>query len=67
VLPVLDELGNRLDEGRSREFTQLGELILGIDALGQHGCDEPALRRGVRLAWDHELDYARRRAEFGQP
>src|SRR5262249_36456873 len=47
---VLDELADRRDERRLRELTQLGQLHLGIDSLGQHGGDEPALRRGVRLA-----------------
>ena len=61
---MLDEVPDRLDKRRSRELSQLTELSLGIDSLGQHGCDKPALQRGVRLAWDHELDYARRRAEF---
>ena len=60
---VLDQLADRLDECRAREFTQLSQLRLGIDPLGQHGGDEPALRRGVRLAWDHVPDYARLRAE----
>jgi len=65
--PVLDELADWLDEGGAREFPQLGQLQLGIDSLGQHGGDEPALQRGVRLEWDHTTDYAGRRAEFGQP
>ena len=51
--PVLDELTDRLDERRVRELTQLGQLTLGIDSLGQHRGDEPALERGVRLALGH--------------
>src|SRR5439155_12156185 len=57
---VLDHLSDGFDEGRSRKLTQLGELRFGIDSLGQHGGDEPALRRGIRLAWDHTTDYAGR-------
>ena len=64
---MLDELADRLDEGRAREFSQLGQLQLGIDSLGQHGGDEPALQRGVRLAWDHTADYAGREALFAKP
>ncbi|MEN3313327.1 MAG: N-succinyldiaminopimelate aminotransferase [Actinomycetota bacterium] len=51
--PVLDELPDRLDEGCVRELTQLGQLPHGIDSLGQHRDDEPALERGVRLALGH--------------
>jgi hypothetical protein len=50
---VLDELADRFDERRSRQFPELCQLVVGIDSRGQHGNDEPALRRGVRLAWDH--------------
>ena len=50
---VLDELADRLDEGGVRELSQLRQLVLGIDTLSQHGDDEPALERGVRLALDH--------------
>jgi hypothetical protein len=50
----LDELADGLDESRARELTQLAELCLGVDSLGQHGDDEPALERGVRLVLDHD-------------
>ena len=36
-----------------RELSQLGELVFGVHALSQHGDDEPALQRGVRLAVGH--------------
>ncbi len=51
--PVLDGRPDRLDERRARKLPQLGQLVVRIDSLGQHGCDEPALQRGIRLAWDH--------------
>ncbi len=50
---MLDQLADRLHESSPCELTQLGQLRVGIDSLGQHGGDEPALQRGVRLAWDH--------------
>src|SRR6266498_177691 len=52
---VLDQRPDRLDERGSRELPQLGQLVLGIDSLSQHGGDEPTLQRGVRLALDHDL------------
>ena len=50
---MLDDLPDGLDEGSAREFSQLAQLRLGVDSLGQHGCDEPPLECGVRPAWDH--------------
>src|SRR6266540_1870919 len=52
---MLDQRPDRLDERGSRELPQLGQLVLGIDSLSQHGGDEPTLQRGVRLALDHDL------------
>ncbi len=37
--------------GRARELLDLGELLGGIDALGEHCEDEPALR--LRGTWNH--------------
>jgi len=54
TLAVLDDRSDRLDERRARKLVQLGQLVVGIDSLGQHRCDQPALQRGIRLAWDHE-------------
>jgi N-succinyldiaminopimelate aminotransferase len=51
--PVLHQLADRLDEGCIRELAQLGQLLLCVHSLGQHGHDEPALERGVRLALAH--------------
>ena len=45
-LPVLDELGHRLDSRRPRELAQLGEN--GVDAFGRRGEHEPALGLGTR-------------------
>jgi succinyldiaminopimelate transaminase len=55
--PVLDDLADRFDEGGMRKLSQLGQLVVRIDSLGQHGCDEPALQRGIRLACDHDHHY----------
>jgi succinyldiaminopimelate transaminase len=52
--PMLDELPDRLDESGSPELAQLAELRLRIDPLCQHGDDERALERGVRLALAHD-------------
>ena len=56
---MLDDLSDRLDERCARELPQLVQLVLGVGSLSQHGGDEPTLQRGVRLALDHGLDYAR--------
>jgi succinyl-diaminopimelate desuccinylase len=50
---VLDGLADGLDEGCARKLPQLRQLVVGIDSLGQHCCDEPALQRGLRLAGNH--------------
>ena len=56
-LAVLDEPGDGLDAGRPGELLELGELAVWIDALRQHGKDEPALgleaRRGIGLSHRH--------------
>src|SRR5205807_2425664 len=56
--PMLDERPDRLDERGARELSQLGQLTLRIHSLSQHRGDEPTLQRGVRLALDHDLNYA---------
>src|SRR6185503_7610108 len=61
--PMLHELVDRLDERCPGEPSKLGQLGFGVDSLGQHGDDEPTLERGVRLALDHETDYAANWAE----
>ena len=48
---VLDRPADRDHSGRARELLDLGELLGGIDALGQHCEDEPALR--LRGTWNH--------------
>src|SRR5207248_2677768 len=62
ALAVLDELRDGLDACGSRQLAQLGELVVRIHALRQHGEDEPALglaaRRRFRLTRCHGPDYA---------
>ena len=57
ALAVLDDLGDRLDAGGARELLQLGELLLGVDPLGEHRDGEPTLGsrpgRGIGLASSH--------------
>jgi hypothetical protein len=54
---VLDETRDGLDARGARELFELLELLVGIDALREHGKDEPALgleaRRGIGLTWRH--------------
>jgi len=45
---VLHHRPERLDAGRAGELLELGQLVLGGDALGQHRDDEPALGLGAR-------------------
>src|SRR5205823_6939900 len=62
TLPVLDELRDRLDARSASELAELRQLVVGIDALGQHREDEPALglaaRRRFRLTRCHGPNYA---------
>ena len=57
--PMLDETGDRLDACRARELVELRELVVRVDALREHGKDEPALgletRRGIRPSRRHVL------------
>ena len=48
---VLDDGADRLDAGRPGELADLGELLLRVDPLAQHGENEAAL--GLRGTWDH--------------
>src|SRR3954465_14267830 len=68
-LPVLRQLADRLDSGRARELTELGEPLLGLDALRQDCENESALRRGagrrIGLAMGHRPDYAAGRQNPG--
>ncbi len=48
---VLHDGADRLDAGRPRELAHLGELLVGVDPLAQHGEDEAAL--GLRGTWNH--------------
>ena len=66
ALPMLYDLTNGLDERGACEFSQLAQLVLGVDSLSQHGGDEPTLQRGVRLALDHDCNYGAR-CSFPQP
>jgi len=54
---VLDEARDGLDTCRTRKLFELRELVVGIDALREHGQDEPALgleaRRGIGLTRRH--------------
>ena len=57
MLTVLDDARHRLDPRGARELFELGELVVRIDALPEHGKDEPALRleagRGIGLSVRH--------------
>ena len=57
MLAVLDEPRHGLDARGARELLELCELAVGIDALREHGQDEPALglraRRGIGLSDRH--------------
>jgi succinyl-diaminopimelate desuccinylase len=57
MLAVLDEPRHGLDARSARELLELCELAVGIDALREHGQDEPALglraRRGIGLSDRH--------------
>ena len=54
---VLDDACDRLDAGGARELLELGQLVVRVDALAEHGEDEPALglgaRRGIGLSHCH--------------
>ncbi|HZT45845.1 MAG TPA: succinyl-diaminopimelate desuccinylase [Gaiellaceae bacterium] len=54
---MLDEPADRLDTGRARELDELGELVVCVHSLPEHGEDEPALgleaRNGVGLSHRH--------------
>ena len=62
MLPLLHEVADRLDARRASELAQLGELVLGVGALGQHREEVPALgldaRGRVGLTRRHEADCA---------
>ena len=45
---VLDELADGLDARGARELAELAELLLGVDALREHGEQEAPLRLGAR-------------------
>jgi len=49
---MLDDRSDRLDPGRPGELADLGELVVRIDPLAQHGENEAALR--LRFTWDHQ-------------
>ena len=44
--PVLDDPADGLDARRPRELLELGELVVGVDPLREHGEEEPALGLG---------------------
>ena len=48
---MLDDGSDRLDPGRAGELADLGELVVRIDPLAQHGENEAAL--GLRGTWNH--------------
>jgi succinyl-diaminopimelate desuccinylase len=54
---MLDEPGHGLNPGGAGQLLELRELAVGIDALREHGQDEPALglraQRGVGLSHRH--------------
>ena len=54
---MLDESGERAHAGGPRELLELGQLVVGIDALREDGEDEPALgleaRRRIGLSHCH--------------
>jgi len=54
---VLDEPGDGLDARRAAELLQLGELVVGVDALSEDGQDKAALgleaRRRIGLSRRH--------------
>jgi hypothetical protein len=56
---VLDEAPDGLDAGGAGELLELRQLVVRIDALSEHGEDEPALgletRRGIRTSRRHAL------------
>jgi hypothetical protein len=60
--PALHERSDRLDSCGPQKLPHLGELVLFVNALGQHGDEEAALRlgpgRGIRLVVGHNPDYA---------
>ena len=51
---VLDDGADRLDAGRPGELADLGELLLRVDPLAQHGENEAAL--GLRGTWNHRQE-----------
>ena len=55
--PALQELPDGLDARGAQKLPHLGELVLFVNALGQHGDEEAALRlgpgRGIRLVVGH--------------
>src|SRR5690242_18246357 len=54
---MLNQARDRLDTGRARELLELGKLVVRVDALCEHGEDEPALgleaRRRYGLSHRH--------------
>ena len=51
---MLDDFSDRLDERGPRQLAELAEFRIRIHPRCQHGDDEPALERGVRLPLDHD-------------
>ncbi len=49
VRAMLHDLGDGLDERGARELADLGELVLAVDALREHGEHEPELGPVARL------------------
>jgi hypothetical protein len=54
--PVLDQLADRLDQGRPRQLAKLGQLLLRV--LRMDGDEEPALGLDDRRSLRHAGDYA---------
>src|SRR5262249_11430581 len=54
--PPLHHGADRLDARRARQLLHLGELVLFVDALSQHGEHEPAL--GLERVCDHRASMA---------
>ena len=55
---VLDDSADGLDARGARELLDLGELVVGVGALGQHREDEPALGLRARDPADVESSAA---------
>ena len=64
---VLDELPHRVDAGRPRQLTELGELLLVVRTLREHGEQEPALGLGPDQAFGFDLRHVPKYAPLPLP